>query len=736
MSENDVTTVLKSSGLLQGMAETLIAQLGAAFEERRLASGADLVRQGDDADHLFVIAEGKLDVLLDTMRLQQLGPGAVVGEVALLAGGKRSATVRAIEPTRALALSRERFDRLLEEHPELASVFSGQLQQRIRRVHVARYLEELLGKLDPESLAEIESQITWKHLSGGDVLFRNGDPSDGAYIVASGRLRVTIPDRDTGERLFDEVGPGQWIGEMGLITRSPRAGSVTAVRDTDLVFVSQDVFDRLVLHKPAALAEATRMLITRLQRQMTTDFRNGTELRTLAIVPATSGLDITKFTEDLVAMLGGFGKVQHLTAERVDSLLAKRGIARCADQDPMQLRLAAWLVDQESAHHYVVYQADHEWTPWSERTVRYADHVLVVADGDASPNLGDGELKIRERFANGRAPRTSLVLLHASKTPGFAGTARFLDARKVDAHYHVRRGVRADVARIARILTNNAIGVVFGGGGSRGYAHIGVVRAFEELGIPVDAVGGSSIGAVIGGAYAMGMSSQEMLTTCAPILAGFLDPTLPFVSLMSGKRATEGVAAVTGGLEIEDLITLFFCMSTNLTRGGPVVHRRGSLTLAARASGAVPGIFPPLPMNGDLLVDGGLANNLPVDVMRTLIGGSVIAVDVIPDIDLQSSGELPPHLSGWNYMWSKINPFAPKLGMPNILSILMRSVMVASRDVLRAEEKLTTLYLRPPVDKWNMLDFKSAAPIAEQGYRGTFAKIKAWWETARASHVV
>ena len=734
MSENDVTSVLRSSGLLKGMTDALVAQLGAAFEERSIASGADLVRQGDDADHLFVIAEGKLDVLLDTMRLQQLGPGAVVGEVALLAGGKRSATVRAIEPTRALALSRERFDQLIEEHPELASAFSGQLQQRIRRVHVARYLEELFGKLDLESLADIESQITWKHLSGGDVLFRNGDPSDGAYIVASGRLRVTIPEGD-GERLFDEVGPGQWIGEMGLITRSHRAGSVTAVRDSDLMFVSQEVFDRLVLKKPAALAEATRLLITRLQRQMT-DLRHGPELRTLAIVPAASGVDTTAFTEQLVALLGGFGKVLHLTAERVDALLAKRGIARCADQDPMQLRLAAWLVDQESAHQFVVYQADREWSPWTDRTIRYADHVLVVADGDGSPALGDGELEIKKRFANGRRPRTSLVLLHAGTSSGFAGTARFLDARNVDAHFHVRRGVRADVARIARILTNNAIGVVFGGGGSRGYAHIGVVRAFEELGIPVDAVGGSSIGAVIGGAFAMGLTSQDMLTTCAPILAGFLDPTLPFVSLMSGKRATEGVASVTGGLAIEDLITLFFCMSTNLTRGGAVVHRRGSLSLAARASGAVPGIFPPLPMNGDLLVDGGLANNLPVDVMRTLIGGSVIAVDVIPDIDLQSSGELPPHLSGWNYMWSKINPFAPKLGMPNILSILMRSVMVASKDVLRAEEKLTTLYLRPPVDKWNMLDFKSAEPIAEQGYRGTYAKIKAWWETARANHVV
>jgi predicted acylesterase/phospholipase RssA len=456
------------------------------------------------------------------------------------------------------------------------------------------------------------------------------------------------------------------------------------------------------------------------------------EVRTLAIVGT---IDVADLTTRLAAELGGFGSVMHLTAESVDKHLGKPGISSARDGAPSALRLAPWLLEQENTHRHVIYQATPDWTPWTERALRSADRILIVVDGKASPAKSELEQRIDKLFEGGRPPLRSLILVHDDRAAGFPNTSRWLEARDVDNHFHVRRNVPNDIARVARILDNRAIGLVLGGGGSRGYAHIGVVRAFEELGIPVDAVGGSSIGAVIAGALALGLGWKQMLEVCAPILAGFLDPTLPFVSLMSGRRATEGVAAVANGLDIEDLVTTMFCISTNLTRGGMVVHRTGSAAFAARASGSVPGIFPPVPWNGDLLVDGGLTNNLPVDVMRSLIGGSVVAVDVIPDVDLQSSGELPNHLSGWAYAWRKVNPFTSKIGMPNILSILMRSMMVASKDVLRAEEQITSLYLRPQVSKWNMLDFKSAEPIAEQGYRSTLKQIEAWWSTAKRDHV-
>ena len=736
---DDWVRVLQTTSMFAAMPDHVLAHLGGAFEERPIAAGEILVRQGDDADSLCVVLDGRLEVFLETpdgdlQPLHELGAASVVGEVALIVGGKRSATVRALEATRVLFLSRERFAWLHDQAPDIVAALSHEMHERMRRVAIARHLQDLFGHLDSETLAQIEHEVTWKQLASGHVLFQQGDAADGAYIVALGRLRVVIVDGD-GERVIDEVGPGQWIGEMALLTGRERSATVYAVRDTELVWLSQAVFDRLIIRHPTALLETSRRLVARLQRQMgaTGAARNAmAELRTVAIVPASPSVDATELARELVEQLGAYGPVLHLTADVADTHLGKPGIARFAPDDPAQRRLVSWLIEQESTYRFVVYEADRDWSCWSDRTIRNADHILVVADGTSPLPLGDTEARLATRFEGGRAPRRSLVLLHESRAAGFAGTARWLAARRPDAHFHVRRGLRSDVARLARILTGNAICLVFGGGGSRGYAHIGVVRAFEELGIPIDAVGGTSIGAVIAASAALGLNSRQMLTTCEPILAGFLDPTLPFVSLMSGRRATEGVESVAGSFEIEDLAIPFFCISTNLTRGGMVVHRTGSVSLATRASGSVPGIFPPVPSNGDLLVDGGLSDNIPVDVMASMFTGAIVCVDVIPDVDLQSSGNLPNFLSGWEYAWRYVNPFTSRISMPNILSILMRSVTTASKKMLRGEERLASLYLRAALDKWNILDFKAAAPIAEQGYRGTIEPIRSWWQLERA----
>jgi predicted acylesterase/phospholipase RssA/CRP-like cAMP-binding protein len=727
---DDWVRALRSTPIFGTVSDVTLHQIGAAFEERRLAPGDVLVRQGDDADSLCVVLDGKLQVLLDAMPLSELGPGSIVGEVALIVGGKRSATVRAVDPTRVLALSRDRFSWLHAEYPDLVAALSSEMQRRLRRVTIARHLHDLFGPIDAETLEQIEREAVWKQLASGQVLFSEGDAADGAYIVALGRLRVSVASAG-GERVIDEVGPGAWLGEMALLTRRARSATVYAVRDTELVWWSQAAFDRLVVRQPNALLETSRRLVDRLQRQMSGAPQPAPEMRTVAIIPASSTVDIGDFGAQLAAQLAHYGSTVHLTAELVDTRLGKPGISRVASDDPAQLRIAPWLIEQEATHRFVVYQADRVWSPWSDRAIRQADHILIVADGRESPVPGDGEVTLASRFAGGRAPRQSLVMLHPTTRSGFAGTARWLAARSIDRHFHVRRNHRRDLARLVRFLTGNAICLVFGGGGSRGYAHIGVVRAFEELGIPIDAVGGTSIGAVIAASAALELDSKAMLEVCAPILAGFLDPTLPVVSLMSGRRAYDGVASVAGTLDIEDLPIPLFVISTNLTRGGQVVHRRGSVVLATRASGSVPGIFPPVPWHGDLLVDGGLSNNIPVDVMAQLCTGPIVCVDVIPDVDLQSSGDVPNYLSGWNYAWRKVNPFAKQIGMPNILSILMRSATTAGRSVLRGEERLTSLYLRPPVNKWNILDFKAAAPIAEQGYRGTLEPIRRWWQVER-----
>src|ERR1041385_3705340 len=190
-------TALRETELFADLDPEAIVHLGSAVHEIAIATTECLIRQGDDAASLFVVLSGTCDVVLEKegVTLHQIGPGAVVGEVALVVGGKRSATIRATGPVTALELSRDDFEGLLARHPELMSPFRAALQERLRRVKIAGHLQSLFGQLDPAALQEIERQLTWIQLASGQELFRAGDPADGAYIVVVGRLRVVLGER-------------------------------------------------------------------------------------------------------------------------------------------------------------------------------------------------------------------------------------------------------------------------------------------------------------------------------------------------------------------------------------------------------------------------------------------------------------------------------------------------------------------------------------------------------------
>ena len=174
------------------------------------------------------------------------------------------------------------------------------------------------------------------------------------------------------------------------------------------------------------------------------------------------------------------------------------------------------------------------------------------------------------------------------------------------------------MAYLARCLTGHALGLVLGGGGARGFAHIGVYRALVEASLHVDLVGGTSMGAIVTGVIGLGVDWRQMADIAASISSPLklFDPTLPLVSLFSSGKVTQLTHMVYGDALIEDLWRPIYCVSSNLTRSTETVYRRGPLWKAVRASMAIPGIFAPVLHEGDVQVDGAVMNNLPIDVMR------------------------------------------------------------------------------------------------------------------------
>ena len=379
----------------------------------------------------------------------------------------------------------------------------------------------------------------------------------------------------------------------------------------------------------------------------------------------------------------------------------------------------------------MVYVADRSLTNWTKSCIQQADEIIAFGAATAESNLTAVEAEIlRVEETKQARSRKTLVLQHPPGTARPQGTIHWLSKRSVDRHFHIRADDQGDLERIVRFVSRREIGLVLSGGGSRGFAHVGIIRAIREAKLPVDVIGGVSMGAIIAAAYACSEDLDAKVSVLKERVGGmFSDYTFPFVSLARGRRFDRCLKALFGGTNIEDLWMRYFCLSSNLTSANMVVHQTGPLWRAIRASGSLPGLVSPVVENGELLYDGCLLNNLPVDLMRDEIQtGSLIAVDVVPpvDLDIRATGLESP--SGWRIAWNQINPFAKAIEMPGIVSVLQRAGALGSisnRQQL-IDEGIADLYLSPPVEQFKILDFSVADEAIEIGYTYGVSKIGAW----------
>jgi predicted acylesterase/phospholipase RssA len=288
--------------------------------------------------------------------------------------------------------------------------------------------------------------------------------------------------------------------------------------------------------------------------------------------------------------------------------------------------------------------------------------------------------------------------------------------------------------RLARRISGRTVGLVLGGGGARGFAHIGALRAFAEAGIDIDAIGGTSIGSVIAGGYALGLSPDDLqgLARAFASKKQLLDRTLPIVALMKGRKLTALYQRVYGDVRLEDLWTPCFAVSTDLTRARMVLHTDGPLWHAARASTAVPAIFPPIIADGhDVLVDGNVMNNMPLDVMRGWCeGGTVIGINPMPIDSRVREYRCGPSVSGWEALRGRWHLFGSKTRAPGIFGAVMRATEVNSANRMRqpAFRALADLLIEPPLGDYPIMEYGAYAPIIEAGYQAAQKSIAAWRE--------
>ena len=584
-----------------------------------------------------------------------------------------------------------------------SEIRNHEVTPRLRRT-LERFFE-VQGSADVDALLQ---EFVVVELAGGEWLFQQGDAADSLYLIARGRLQVwSRAESAETPRLLGELGSGESVGEVGLLTGGSRSAGVRAIRDSVLLRLDRDAFQRLAISHGTLVVSLAAQIAERLRDR--TSSRQGVArgIENLAVLPVGRSPRVRGFAARLAEELEIYDSVLHID---VNAAGTRTGSS-----------LSEWLHVVDEHHRFLVLEAEPEDSAWSDACRRQADVLVFVADAAEPPSAGAwASLEV-----GGCSTRRMLVLLHSGE---ISGSARWLEVLPADQIHHVRAGhEQADFQRLARLMAGAAVGLVLGGGGARGFAHIGVLRALDEAGIPVDWLGGSSIGAVFAALRAFDWTSERVAKEARRVFVKenpLGDYTLPLVSLLRGKRL-QRVMRRHFDVAIEDLPIPYFCVSSHLDRGEATVHERGPLWQAIRASVALPGVLPPAVVDGHLAVDGALLNNLPVDLMKERPVGRVIGVDLSVH-KMRAAVEYEEVPGPLALLSSRVIPFLNRRRPPNIISLMMKASLVSSFAHSRAMHGQADLMLAPPVARFGLLDSSAFDEIVGVGYEHARERLASW----------
>uniref|UniRef100_A0A8C8SXS9 lysophospholipase n=1 Tax=Pelusios castaneus TaxID=367368 RepID=A0A8C8SXS9_9SAUR len=723
----------------------------------QVTAGTVVSRQGDQDVNIRFVISGLLHVYQRKIDSEEetclfiTHPGELVGQLAVLTGEPLIFTIKANRDCTFLSISKSHFYEIMRVQP---SVVLGMAHSLVKRMS--------------SFVRQIDFALDWMEVEAGRAVYRQGDKSDCTYIVLNGRLRSVIRMDDGKKQLTGEYGRGDLIGVVEALTHQPRATTVHAVRDSELAKLPEGALTSVKRKFPQVVTRLIHLLGEKILGSLQQgghplglhtsgskwDAGNpASNLSTVAIMPVSEEVPLTAFTLELKHALSAIGPALLLTSDNI-----KQRLGSAALDSIHEYRLSSWLGQQEDIHRIVLYQSDSTLTPWTQRCIRQADCILIVGLGEQEPTVGE-----LERMLESTAVRAQkqLILLHKEDGPLPCRTVEWLNMRSwCSAHLHLRCPRRvfsrrslpkliemyerafqkppdrhSDFSRLARVLTGNAVALVLGGGGARGCSQVGIIRALMEAGIPVDMIGGTSIGSFMSALYAeernynqMRIKARQWAMDMNSVFKTVLDLTYPITSMFSGASFNNGISNIFKDKQIEDLWIPYFTITTDITASAMRVHTDGSLWRYVRASMSLSGYMPPLcdPKDGHLLMDGGYINNLPADVARSLGAKVVIAIDVgsRDETDLTNYGDA---LSGWWLLWKRWNPLVEKVKVLNMAEIQTRLAYVCCvRQLEMVKNSDYCEYIRPPIDRYGTLEFGKFDEICEVGYQHGKTVFNVW----------
>lgn len=603
-------------------------------------------------------------------------------------------------------------------------------------------LLEIFRTLPKSALREFFSCVERIQMRGGEVLFEEGSPGNDLFILLAGKLQFEKQNPEGGSPILGTFRRQDLIGELSLLTGESRSATVRALRDSELIRVPANKALQILQKSPEALLEITKVIAQRLAHVNDLIGHAQPTPKSFTFLSSLPKEEIQQVLDSFgmyVLRFGSFCVIdERFYVERMSEIEHLEEI----EKESAAIRLLAKIESQYDFILYLIQDQDVN-SEWISRAIRQGDSFVFLKRGDSFQNFKKWDKFLKTTEKQNR-PKY-LAVLQTNISSICKGTIRHLQDQEYRRHFHIHLKKPDSIERLVRGLLGKSIGLALGGGGAKGFAHLGVWQALMEESIPVDMISGTSAGSIFAALIAMGKTLEEAKQDTKQIWVEkdlLNEYTLPVIALTSGKKYTETIQNFFGDIQIEDLWIPYTAISCNLTTSETVHHTRGPLWKAIRASTSIPGIIPPFLDGENILVDGGVLDNVPGIPLIKEGAGILIAVDVFGEYSSEEDKEIHDYLASPN-PGILANPLSPLLSymqknlslrpkFPPIGDIIIRSFLSSSRERQRETEKRSSLFLQIPTNQFGLLDWLSFSDLVELGYHSTknriarFAKSIPW----------
>jgi NTE family protein len=560
-------------------------------------------------------------------------------------------------------------------------------------------LSRLFGDMNDDQLKSILAVTEILEFDAGEYLFQQGETGHAFYIVLSGRFRA-LQNNEDGLFILGDISVGEPIGELSLFTKEKHSASIVALRKSSVLRLEDDEYTTLVQQFPSFANTLTKFVIDRLRRNALQKKIDAAP-KNIAVINLQPDNDVSPYTEEIKQQLQGMG--------------FEINIYDHSSQSEEDYYTTFDNMEKQTGLNFLVCDSGHP--EWARQCIAYCDLVIVATGFSEENGLYEIEKQLNLYSGHVLNKKIYLLLLHPENAATATNTRRWFEGRSFDLHLHIRKNNLADIRRFCRIVTHQATGLVLGGGGARGFAHVGVVKALLEAGVEIDFIGGTSAGGIFGAGIALSdFDMQKLMQICQAAADGKLtsnDYRFPFISLMSGKKIRKFLKEIFKELHLEDLWVNTFCISTNFSNASLKMHERGLASQQIEASIAIPGVFPPVIIDQHLHIDGGIIDNLPVESMHKKPVRHIIAVSLSAEAtSLMQEPEMP---SSWKMFWNKMTN-SNNLQWPGLSSILINSITINSRNRQEMNKSQVALYLELDLKEFKFLDWTGWQQIIQKGY--------------------